>query len=402
VNWPDAPKRFTHDRKVIPMSQNEKPHVLFLFSDTGGGHRSAAEAIIEAIQFEYGDAVTTEMLDFFKSNAPLPLNKMPDWYPDMVKAPQLWGLSFKMSDGRLRARAITASMWPYVGRAARRIVREHPADLIVTVHPLATTVFLKALGRDRNPFIIVVTDMVTTHALWYDQRADLILVPTEKARARAIEYAMDPARVRVLGQPVALRYCAPAGDKKALRKKLGWEQDKTIILLVGGGEGMGPLGKTARAIAASGLDVALAIVCGRNQRLKQHLESLDWRVPVHVYGFTRELPDFMRAADVLVTKAGPGTIAESLNAGLPMILYSKLPGQEDGNVTFVMEGKMGVWAPQPKRVVQTLMEWVQQPEIRLQYAENCRRTARPAAAREIARAIGETLELVPEKMILES
>ena len=377
------------------MSQNKKPHILFLFSDTGGGHRSAAEAIIEALQFEYGDAVTTEMLDFFKSHAPLPLNKMPDWYPDMVKAPQLWGLSFKMSDGRLRARAITASMWPYVGRAARRIVKEHPADLVVTVHPLATTVFLKALGRNRPPFIIVVTDMVTTHALWYDQRADWILVPTETARKRGIEFAMDPERVRVVGQPVAERHCIPAGNKETLRKKLGWEQDKTIVLLVGGGEGMGPMGKTAREIAASGLDVALAIVAGRNQRLKKHLESIDWPVPVHIYGFTRELPDFMRAADVLVTKAGPGTIAESLNANLPMILYAKLPGQEDGNVAFVVEEKVGVWAPQPKHVVQTLREWVQKPEIHLKYVENCRRAARPDASRQIARAIGETLEMVP-------
>jgi 1,2-diacylglycerol 3-beta-galactosyltransferase len=329
------------------------------------------------------------------------LNKMPDWYPDMVKAPHLWGLSFKISNGRRRARAITASMWPYVGRAVRKIVKEHPADLIVTVHPVATTVFLKALGRNRPPFIIVVTDMVSTHALWYDQRADLILVPTEKARQRAIAYTMDPDRVHVVGQPVAERYCVPVGNKEDLRNKLGWEQDKAIILLVGGGEGMGPLGKTARAIANSGLDVTLAIVCGRNQRLREHLESLEWPVPVHIYGFTRELPDFMRAADVLVTKAGPGTIAESLNADLPIILYAKLPGQEDGNVTFVVEEKVGVWAPQPKQVVQTLRVWVQNPEVRLRYEENCRRAARLDASRRIARAIGEMLELVPDKEVLE-
>lgn len=383
------------------MSQNKKPHVLFLFSDTGGGHRSAAEAIIEALQLELGDVVTTEMLDFFKSHVPLPLNKMPDWYPDMVKAPYLWGLSFKMSDGRRRARAITTSMWPYVGRAVRKIVKEHPADLVVTVHPLATTVFLKALGRNRPPFIIVVTDMVTTHALWYDQRADLILVPTDTARKRAIEYTMSPEKVCVVGQPVAERYSVPAGNKEELRQKLGWEQDKTIVLLVGGGEGMGPLGKTARVIATSGLDVALVIVCGRNQRLKEHLESLDWLVPVHIYGFTQDLPDFMRAADVLVTKAGPGTIAESLNASLPMILFARLPGQEDGNVSFVVEEEVGVWAPQPNRVVHTLREWVQNPEIRLKYAKNCQRAARPDAARQIARAIGETLELLHDKAVQE-
>ena len=383
------------------MSQTKKPHILFLFSDTGGGHRSAAEAIIEAIQLEFGDVATTEMLDFFKSKAPLPLNKMPDWYPDMVKAPQLWGLSFKISDGRLRARAITTSMWPYVGRAARRQMKEHPADLVVSVHPLATTVFLKALGRNRPPFVTVVTDMVTAHALWYDQRSDLILVPTETARQRALEYEMSSKQVRVVGQPVAERYCVPAGDKAALRQKLDWEQDKVIALLVGGGEGMGPLGKTAREIAASGLDVALAIVAGRNQRLKKHLESVDWQVPVHIYGFTHELPDFMRAADVLVTKAGLGTIAESLNANLPIILYAKLPGQEDGNVTFVVEEEVGVWNPDPKQVAETLVEWVGNPEIRQRYVENCRRAARPDASRQIARAIGETLKLIPEGVFVE-
>jgi 1,2-diacylglycerol 3-beta-galactosyltransferase len=375
------------------MNQINKPHILFLFSDTGGGHRSAAEAIIEALELEYGDACSTEMLDFFKGYAPLPFNKMPDWYPDMVKAPQLWGLSFKMSDGRMRARAITASMWPYVGRAARKIVKDHPADLIVTVHPLATTVILKALGNNRSPFITVVTDMVTAHALWYDQRADLILVPTETARQRAIEFNMMPEKVRVVGQPVAERYCVPAGNKNALREKLGWEQDKTIVLLVGGGEGMGPLGKTARAIATSGLNVGLVIVTGRNKRLKAHLEKLDWPVPVHICGFTKEMPDFMRAADMLVTKAGPGTIAEALNAHLPIILYARLPGQEDGNVTFVVEEKVGVWAPHPWETVETLRKWVENPEVRQGIVRNCQDAARPDASRQIARAIGEVLEL---------
>jgi 1,2-diacylglycerol 3-beta-galactosyltransferase len=380
--------------------QPKKPHVLFLFSDTGGGHRSAAEAIIEALELEFGDALTTEMLDFFKGYAPLPFNKMPNWYPDMVKAPQLWGLSFKISDGRRRARAITTSMWPYVGRAARELVADHPADLIVTVHPLANTVILKALGKKRPPFVTVVTDMVTTHALWYDDRADIILLPTELARQRAIEYTMPPEILRVVGLPVAQRCCVPAGDKKILRKRLGWELDKPVVLLVGGGEGMGPLGKTARAIATAGLDVSLAIIAGRNVRLKAHLESLDWPVPVNIYGFTHQMPEFMRAADVLVTKAGPGTISEALNAHLPIILYARLPGQEDGNVTFVVEEGAGVWAPSPKQVVETLTHWVENPAERERVAEACRRAARPEAARTIARILGARLGLTEEKTAL--
>ena len=374
---------------------DSKPHILFLFSDTGGGHRAAAESIIEALSLEFGDALSTEMVDFFKGYAPLPFNKMPDWYPDMVKAPHLWGLSFKISDGRARARAITAAVWPYVGRAARRLVDSHPADMIVAVHPLATTPILKALDErtPRPPFVTVVTDMVTTHALWYDTRSDLTLVPTEMARARALMYEMPPEKIQVVGQPISERCAAPIGDKAALREKLGWEKDLFLALLVGGGDGMGPLKKTARAIAKSGLYLGLIIVTGRNEKLKAHLESLDWEIPTHIYGFTREMPDFMRAADVLVTKAGPGTIAEALAAHLPLILYARLPGQEDGNVTYVRKTGTGVWAPTPRSVVRTLSRWMTNPAAREAVIEACARAARPHASRRIARLLGERLGL---------
>jgi 1,2-diacylglycerol 3-beta-galactosyltransferase len=371
-----------------------KPHIVFYFSDTGGGHRSAAEAIIEAIQLEYKDQATTEMVDFFKNYAPRPFNRAAEMYPYMVKAPHLWGASFHATDGQARARAITTTMWPIARQAARSLVQKHPADLIVTVHPFANSFALRALGKNRPPFINVVTDMVTTHALWYDNRADLILVPTETARRRAIKYNISPEKVKVVGLPVADRYCQPKGSKTVLREKLGWPSNKPIVLLVGGGEGMGPLAKTAQAIDASGLDVALVIVCGRNQRLKASLEECEWENPTMIYGFTRQMPDFMRASDFIVTKAGPGTIAEALNAELPIILYSKLPGQEDGNVTFVEEEGAGVWAPNPQEVVRTLTRWISRPVERQTVIENCRRAGKPQAARTIAHILGGKLGLV--------
>jgi 1,2-diacylglycerol 3-beta-galactosyltransferase len=183
------------------------------------------------------------------------------------------------------------------------------------------------------------------------------------------------------------------GSKAALREKLRWPLYKSIVLLVGGGEGMGPLAKTAQAIDQCGLDVALVIVCGRNQKLKAMLETCDWENPTMIYGFTREMPDFMRASDFIVTKAGPGTIAEALNAELPIILYSKLPGQEDGNVTFVEEEGAGAWAPNPQDVVRTLTRWISRPAERQTVIENCRRAGKPKAARMIAHIIGEKLGL---------
>ncbi len=139
--------------------------------------------------------------------------------------------------------------------------------------------------------------------------------------------------------------------------------------------------------------MGLVIVCGRNEKLKVHLELESWENPAFIYGFTRDLPDFMRAADIIVTKAGPGTIAEALNANLPIILYAKLPGQEDGNVTFVESEGAGVWAPSSELVVRALTRLICRPQERAVVIENARRVARPDSAQRIARAVGKTLGL---------
>jgi 1,2-diacylglycerol 3-beta-galactosyltransferase len=369
------------------------PHILFLFSDTGGGHRAAMDAIVEGLQLEFGDGVTIESVDFLKDYAPPPYNQLPRFYPDMVKIPELWGAGFKISDGRPQARVITSTFWPLVRRAARRLVKEHPADLLVSVHPVANSFALKALGKKRPPFVTVVTDMVSTHAMWFDKRADLILVPTRMARESALENHMDPEKVRVAGQPISLRHCAKDSDKTSLRKDYGWPPDKFTVLLVGGGEGMGPLGETARVIDESGLDVNLVIVTGRNAKLKAELEELTWENPAFIYGFIHDMPGFMQASDVIVTKAGPGTIAEALVAGLPIILYAKLPGQEDGNVVYVENRGVGVWAPEPLNVVRTLTRWYCHPIEREKIIQKCLDAARPNASLLIARALGEMMGL---------
>ncbi len=377
----------------MPQMQLEKPHITFLFSDTGGGHRAASEAIIEAIHCEFGDSVTTQMVDFLKDYAPTPFNHLPEVYPDLVRVPELWGAMFDISDGRPQARIVTSTLWPIARKAARKLVNDHHSEMLVSVHPLATSFALKALGKNRPPFVTVVTDLVSTHALWFDKRADLILVPTEMARQHALKCHMLPEKVRVVGQPVSESCSAPKGNKSFLRAKFGWPQDKLLVLMVGGGEGMGPLAETAHAIDESDLDVCLVVVAGRNAKLENELKSRTWNKPAFIYGFTREMSSFMRAADIIVTKAGPGTIAEALVAALPIILYSKLPGQEDGNVDYVISEQVGVWAPEPREVIQTLKLWTSQPHEMEKVSKNCRRAARPGASHQIALILGAQLGL---------
>ena len=116
-------------------------------------------------------------------------------------------------------------------------------------------------------------------------------------------------------------------------------------------------------------------------------------MPTFIDGFVSDMPDYMAAADILVTKAGPGTISEALNAGLPLVLYSRLPGQEEGNVTYVVEEAAGVWAPHPDLIVSVLQNWIEHPEQRAKAVAACRRLARPHAARQIARTLAAKIGL---------
>lgn len=367
----------------------DKPHILFLFSDTGGGHRSAAEAIIEAIGLEFGDQIGTEMVDIFLQYAPPPINLAPRIYPTLSRMPDLWELGYRISDGKRRTRFAYTMLWPYVRRSLDRLLEEHPASLVVSVHQLINTPVSRATKKLGIPFITVVTDLVSTHAAWYCNQADLVVVPTEEAYQRGLEMGLKADQMRVVGLPVADRFCKPLADERVLREQLGWRQDLPVAVLVGGGEGMGPLAATARAIDEAHLPLQLIIVTGRNRILKEQLERVRWQIPVKVYGFVTEMPEFMRAADILITKAGPGTICEAFIAGLPLILYSKMPGQEDGNVDFVVEHGAGVWAPQPGLVVRALQHWLKRPEERLKTARISLKLGRPQAARQIARLLVE-------------
>ena len=369
----------------------DKPHILFLFSDTGGGHRSAAKAIIEALELYHPGKVTTEMLDFFVEYAPPPFDMAVTTYAPMAQVPDLWELGYKLSNGKWRGKLVQDVLWPYIRKSAKKLIEEHPCDLFLSVHPIINTPILRALGDDHVPYMIVITDMVSTHTFWYSNSADLILTPTEVAKLRGIGIGIDPDRMEIVGQPIADKFRRPTASKAELREMLGWPQDKKVVLVIGGGDGMGPVEETVLAVNEAGLDLVLAVIAGRNEALQNSLENADLSTPAFIYGFVENMPDLMNAADILLSKAGPGTISEAFIAGLPIILYSKMPGQENGNVDFVLNENAGVWAPTPEEILTTLRNWIANPDILAEMAATSKGLAIPDASYDIAQRIIDTV-----------
>lgn len=365
--------------------------VLFLMSDTGGGHRAAAEAIRDALYLRYGqDAVQVRLVDVYREML-FPMNYFPELYPWIVNnSKSSWGMGYNLSNTNRRATVLSSSMYLTNGFRLRRMVRENPADVVVSVHSVITRPSMSAyhaMGL-RPPFVSVVTDLVSTHMFWYDQRVERCLVPTQAAYDRGLMAGLTPDQLRITGLPVHPRFSLAIDDDNNPRQEFGWQPHLPAVMMVAGGDGMGPLFEMARAINDKNLPCQLVIIAGRNAALKAKLEACEWNQPTHIYGFVNNMPHFMRAADILVTKAGPATICEAAIAGLPMILSDAIPGQETGNVEYVVENGAGVYAPSPYAVAESVSTLLQEGESGLRRrSEAARRIARPNAVWDIAEEV---------------
>lgn len=371
-----------------------KKKVLFLMSDTGGGHRAAAEAIGEALIQRYGaDRVEIELVDVFKDYTSFPLNHMPELYPWLINHSKAsWGMGYNLSNTRRSARVFSRAMYVSGEKRMKRMVADHPADVVVCVHSVLTRPAFEAYTRsadDRPPFITVVTDLVSTHMFWYDKLVDRTLVPTQAAYDRGIYAGLSADKMRITGLPVHPRFSTLPSQAEA-RESLGWDVDLPAILMVAGGDGMGPLFKTARALNARKLNCQIAIIAGRNKVLFDKLTAAEWNQPTHIYGFMKDMPRLMAASSILVSKAGPATICEACIAGLPVILFDAIPGQETGNVDYVVQSQAGAFAPSPRAVADTAEAWLAEgPEGLARRSQNASTIGRPNAVWEIADEVWE-------------
>ncbi|MFL5624676.1 MAG: glycosyltransferase, partial [Ktedonobacteraceae bacterium] len=220
--------------------------------------------------------------------------------------------------------------------------------------------------------------------------AEAYIVPTQNARQLYLARGLDPERVHVLGMPIDPKFTRPTASKQELQRKIGLEPGLPVVLLVGGGDGAGGLQDAVRTISRARLPVQLLVITGRNRRLYAHLQRTksSLHVPAKIFGFVQNMPEMMRASDVIVTKAGPGTISEALACDLPIILSGYVPGQEEGNVDYVLQNDVGVLAYDALELIDALRRLVKPGStVMRRQVENAARLSRPYASFDIAECI---------------
>jgi 1,2-diacylglycerol 3-beta-galactosyltransferase len=382
--------------------------ILFLIADTGAGHRSAATAIAKALRIVYEQArasgqpvpdVEIHIIDAFTECAQFPLRTSVALYGPVVRHnPRLYGQLFHITNSAKRFDATKRLCQPFLLQGLRALIERIRPDVIVSVHPLLNHITLQAMA-DVNlsvPLITVVTDLVSAHAAWFARGVAACVVPTLATKHLALAHGLPTGHIHVLGMPVDPSFAARTAATTAERRRaLGLDADCAVVLLVGGGEGACGLAEAVQELTRRRIRAQLVVVAGRNRQLYAQMEQLrrctNTPTGVALFGFVQNMPDLMRAADVIVTKAGPGAISEAVACELPIVLTGALPGQEKGNIDFVLQNGLGVLAPTPESVTHHLTALLDTPGWQLdQMRARARAISRPRATFDVARLIASS------------
>jgi len=367
------------------------PRVTILTANVGGGHRAAARSLAEALE---GKALVTQV-SLIDDDAPFPLNTWSAAYAPWVNyTPWLYRLVYRFGESRERVVATQKAVFPLLKKHVASLVRPQQTDLFISVHPLeieAPLWLMQELGQ-RVPFVTVVTDPVTAPLAWFCPDVDLCVVATEPAYRTGISCGIDPAKLKLIGLPIRRAFGRMQGsDKRTVRAGLSLAREQPLILISGGGAGIGRILPMARAItrllAERERDVQLVIIAGRNAELLRQLRRQKWPVPVTVLGFVDNMAEWMAAADLLLTKAGPGMLAEAACLGVPVVITDFIPGQEAGNVSWVVKNGAGLYEHEIEGIAAVVGELLRpgNPTLQMMSAQ-AQAMARPNASDEIVEA----------------
>ena len=327
----------------------KKIHVVF--HDGGGGHRNAAVALqtistqqnrpweIELVQFQD----LTDRLDVLRKLTGIRIQQQ---YNILLQNGWTLGSKYLL---RLLQLTIRVFHRPMVNLLTD-FWRAHPADLLVSVIPHFNRQICESWSAvfPGRPFVTLITDLADfPPRFWIEPlREQYVIAGTEKAAEQARAFGHDERHIfRASG--MILRpdfYADDPVDPVKLRQEMGLRSDLPTAIVLFGGHGSKVMFDITERLDAAGLPVQLILVCGKNEKLAAKLRSRQWKIPVHVIGFTREVHRIMRAADFLIGKPGPGSIAEAMVRKLPVLIECNawtLP-QERYNAEWVTEKRVGI------------------------------------------------------------
>jgi processive 1,2-diacylglycerol beta-glucosyltransferase len=371
--------------------------VLLISASIGGGHTAAARALETTCQEKDLDVKHIDLLDYI----PLPLRLVyKQTYFDLVHtAPDFidWlgkNLDKKPTESKNRRERLRARISRLISYYLPRAINAYQPDFIIHTHFIAPEI-LSTRGRRLNvPQSVVITDFAA-HSLWLQPKIARYFVASDEVKVHLEMSGVDRERIRVTGIPIDGRF-SRLESKTEARATLGLSNAKDYLLFMASGLDEKVLAQLMRQLETMRYPLKATIVLGRSEELREtalrELRPETTDVDVELIGFTRDIPRYMAAADLLVGKPGGLTTSEALAASLPIAVVSPYPLQEEANTTFLLEHGAGFRIDPLTLFGYKVKSFLQDPVRRQQMTSNAYQLAKPSAAAHI---IDEVLESRP-------
>lgn len=362
---------------------------LVLSVDIGAGHRMAAESLCQGIVAERPGS-TSELVEALEHTGPDGGQLAKELYFGALEdAPELWGAVYAQRGMFETFRGINELADDFRLGTLGPKARAFAPDLVLAMHPTACGL-ASALARNRDvdcPVVAVLTDF-DAHPAWVYQGIDHYLVASDSMATALRKMHLPSGEVTATGLPIRLPF-EELGDRVDTRRRLGLAPDRTTLLLMGGGLGLGPIAETAEALAKLGGAVQLVVIAGKNQELERSARAVAQRasIPVHVTGLVQNVWDYMNAADLAIGKPGGMTCAELLACGVPLIALAPIPGQEQANADVLVSLRAALLAPNAEAASRVVRELLARPSALSAMRRSARELGRPRAARDAARHV---------------
>lgn len=331
--------------------------ILFTISDTGGGFRSAARAITAALHQRESTAPTCHVVDMLQATGLPILNQSASIYHHLTTR---WltfhDTVYRLSDYVRLVDNVSRMVYPFARQRILDVLFATQPDLVVALHPLTYRLVDMARSTEGMPFPLVgvVTDLVSLHAAWVYPGLDVCMVPTQEGYEVLRRRGMPAQSMVRTGFPVHPKFARYERAQPEARADLALAPDRFTVLLTGGAVGSGPVGELVAALEQAYPQHQLLVVTGKNKALYKALRSRPRNQHTHIYGFVNNMEALMAASDVVISKAGPGTLMEALVMRRPVIVTQAVGAQEWGNIDFVLQHRLGLFCPTISRIVEAV------------------------------------------------
>ncbi|MBN1404980.1 MAG: glycosyltransferase [Candidatus Omnitrophica bacterium] len=320
--------------------------ILLLYITISSGHHKASLAVEKAIKTLSPDTETMSINSFNYTNPILEkiINKT---YMGIIRrTPEVWEYLYDNPKVVKNTQNLKAAMHKYNSKKMLSLVNDFKPDVICATQafPCGITAEIKKSFNVNAALVGVLTDFYP-HSYWVYDSVDRYVVASETAKQRLVNDGIPENKIKILGIPIDPKF-SQVKSRDIIREKFNLDKNKPVILVMGGGQGLGPIKAIAHVLEKIPIDAQVVIVAGTNVKLYKYLikKTAGYKKRFIILEYSDAIDELMQAADVIVTKPGGITASEALAKSLPIIIINPIPGQEAKNSKFLIESGAAVKA----------------------------------------------------------